>query len=288
MHIVSVLILSVQYKCTDLRESKMIRPTKPKAEKTSIGSKAAKLALDTTTALNKGADAIANTRNNISAITDNIAAVAGAASTLAGAVTVGRAQTAGALVDAQQATATNYGSKSHRSDIVLETDFYGGLAMPECDFNGLMPTDLLNPSIAVTATEEQLTAGLENYAGATRAQKLYQAGFNYISEIGKTKQAYHKAQASVIKASTEGIKVQQEIVRFDRQNIELQTDGIKLEQSAEKLNQEGIKLLGIQKETTQITRKIEAIELKRDAEIKAVEIQTQQIIQKYLVESIAN
>ena len=265
----------------------MIRPTKPKAEKTSIGSKAAKLAQDTTTALNKGADAIANTRSNISAITDNIAAVAGAASTLAGAITTGRAQTAGAVVDVQQATATNYGSNSRRSDIVLETDFYGGLAMPEIDFNGLMPSDLLNPSIAVTASEEQLTAGLENYAGATRAQKLYQAGFNYISEVGKTKQAYHKAQSSVIKGATEGIKVQQEIVRFDRQNIELQTDGVKLEQSAEKLNQEGVKLLGMQKETTQITRKIEAMELKRDAEIKAVEVQTQQIIQKYLVETMS-
>ena len=266
----------------------MIRPTKPKAEKTSIGSKAAKLAQDTAASLNKGAESIANTRNNISAITDNIATVAGAASTLAGAVTTGRAHTAGAIVDMQQATATNYGTNSRRSEIVLETDFYGGLALPEMNFNGLMPSDLLNPNIATTATEEQLTAGLENYAGATRAQKLYQAGFNYISEVGKTKQAYHKAQSSVIKASTEGIKVQQEIVRFDRQNIELQTDGVKLEQSAEKLNQEGIKLLGLQKETTQITRKIEAMELKRDAEIKAVESQTQMILQKFLVESIAN
>lgn len=265
----------------------MIRPTKPKSEKTSIGSKAAKLAQDTAASFNNTANSIAQTRNNISAITDNIAAVAGAASTLAGAITTGRAQTAGAVVDVQQSIAGNYGSNSRRSDIVLETDFYGGLAMPEMDFNGLMPNDLLNPNIATTATEEQLTSGLENYAGATRAQKLYQAGFNYISEIGKTKQAYHKAQGSIIKGATEGIKVQQEIVRFDRQNIELQTDGVKLEQSAEKLNQEGVKLLGMQKETTQITRKIEAMELKRDAEIKAVEVQTQMIIQKYLIETMS-
>jgi hypothetical protein len=276
----------------------MIRPTKPKAEKTSIGSKAAKLAEDTATALNTMATAttatantIANTRNsitsNVGAVAGSVGAVAGSVSALAGAVTSGRAQTAGALVDVQQATATNYGGTQHRSEIIKETDFYGGLSMPEMDFNGLMPSDLLNPNLVVTASEEQLTAGLENYAGATRAQKLYQAGFNYISEVGKTKQAYHKAQASVIKGATEGIKVQQEIVRFDRQNIELETDGVKLEQSAEKLNQEGIKLLGMQKETTQITRKIEAIELKRDAEIKTVEVQTQMIIQKYLVETMS-
>lgn len=267
----------------------MIRPTKPKAEKapkTSIGSKAAKLAQDTAASLNKGAEAIANTRSNISAITDNIATVAGGVSAVAGAITTGRAQTAAASIDMQQATATNYGAKSQRSEIVLETDYYGGLTMPEMDFNGLMPSDLLNPNIATTATEEQLTAGLENYAGATRAQKLYQAGFKYISELGKTKQEYHKAQASLIKGATESIKVQQEIVRFDRQNIELEIDIVKREQSGEKLNQEQSKLLGMQKETTQIIRKIEAMELKRDAEIKGIEIQTQQITQKYLVESM--
>ena len=264
----------------------MIRPTKPKSDKISIGSKAAKLAQDTAASFNNTANTIANTRNNINAVTENIAAVAGGIGAVAGAITTGRAQTAGASIDMQQAAAGNYGSNSRRSEIVVETDFYGGLAMPEMDFNGLIPSDLLNPSISVTASEEQLTAGLENYAGATRAQKLYQAGFNYISEIGKTKQAYHKAQASIIKGATEGIKVQQEIVRFDRQNIELQIDGVKLEQSAEKLDQEGVKLLGFQKETTQITRKIEAIELKRDAEIKGIEIQTQMIIQKYLVETM--
>lgn len=277
----------------------MIRPTKPKAEKSSIGSKAAKLAQDTATALNTVATAttatantIAQTRNsitsNVGAVAGSVGAVASGVSALAGAVTTGRAQTAGALVDVKQATATNYGGTQHRSEIVKETDFYGGIAMPEMDFSGLMPSDLLNPNLAVTATEEQLTTGLENYAGATRAQKLYQAGFNYISELGKTKQAYHKAQASVIKSATEGIKVQQEIVRFDRQNIELETDIVKLEQSSEKLNQEGIKLLGLHKETTQITRKIEAVELKRDAEIKSIETQTQMILQKFLVESIAN
>lgn len=279
----------------------MIRPTKPKGEKTpktSIGAKAAKLAQDATdtlnataNTLNATANTIAQTRNsitdNVQAVTGGIAAVTGGVSAVASAITTGKAQTAGAVVDVQQATATNYGSSQHRSEIVKGTDVYGGLSIPELDFNGMIPADFLNPSISTTATEEQLTAGLENYAGATRAQKLYQAGFKYLEEVGKTKQAYHKAQASVIKGATEGVKVQQEIVRFDRQNIELESDLVKLEQSAEKLNQENVKLLGLQKETTQITRKIEAIELKRDAEIKAVEVQTQMIIQKYLVETMS-
>lgn len=276
----------------------MIRPTKPKTEKapktpkTTLGERATKAAQTTASTLNTTAQTIAQTRNsitnNVQAVTGGIAAVTGGISAVANAVTTGRAQTAGAAIDVKQATAGNYGSKSQRSEIVLETDVYGGLAIPEMDFNGLMPSDLLNPNLAVTATEEQLTLGLENYAGATRAQKLYQAGFNYVGEVGKTKQAYHKAQASVIKAATEGVKVQQEIVRFDRQNIELETDIVKREQSGEKLNQESIKLTGMQNETTQLTRRIEANEAKREAEIKAVEVQTQMVRQKYLVESINN
>jgi len=276
----------------------MIRPTKPKeakqpkTPKTSLGERATKAAQATANSLNTTAGAIAQTRNtitnNVQAVTGNIAAVTGGIGAVAGAITSGRAQVQGAAIDAQQATATNYGAGQHRTEIVKETDVYGGLAIPELDFNGMIPTDLLNPNIAVTATEEQLTAGLENYAGAVRAQKLYQAGFGYVSEVGKTKQAYHKAQASVIKAATEGVKVQQEIVRFDRQNIELETDIVKREQSGEKLNQESIKLTGMQKETTQLTRRIEANEAKREAEIRSVEIQTQMITQKYLVESINN
>lgn len=283
----------------------MIRPTKPKAEKaakasrTSIGAKAAQVAQTTANSLsqtantlNQTANTIAQTRNaitsNVGAVAGSVGAVAGSVGAVAGAITTGRAQTQGALVDMQQATATNYGAAQHRSEIIKETDFYGGLVMPEMDFNGLMPSDLLNPNIAVTATEEQLTIGLENYAAGTRAQKLYQAGFNYIGEVGKTKQAMHKAQQEIIKGATQGVKVQQEIVRFDRQNIELETDIVKREQSGEKLNQESIKLTGMQKETTQLTRRIEANEAKREAEIRSVEIQTQMITQKYLVESINN
>ncbi|PJE42156.1 MAG: hypothetical protein CUR32_06630, partial [Flavobacterium sp.] len=248
-------------------------------------------AQDTAAALNQGASTIAQTRNtitdNIGAVSSNIGAVAGGVSAITSAITTGKAQAAGAVADAKQASATNYGAELNRTEIIQATDIYGGLAVPELDFNGMIPTDFLNPNIANTATEEQLTLGLENYAGATRAQKLYQAGFNYISEVGKTKQAMHKAQASVIKGATEAIKVQQEIVRFDRQNIELESDIVKREQSAEKFNQESIKLTGMQKETSQITRKIEVMELKRDAEIEAVEVQTQMIIQKYLEETMS-
>ena len=245
----------------------MIRPTKPKAEKSSIGSKASRLAEAANSSL-------ANTVNTISAVSN--------------AITTGTAASKGAAIDLKQAIGGGGGMSngSQRHDIERQTDIFGGLTMPEMDFQGMMPSDLLNPSISVTASEEQLTAGMETYAGATRAQKLYQAAFKYIGEIGKTKQEYHKAQASIIKSATEGIKVQQEIVRFDRQNIELDIDIVKLEQSYEKLNQEGIKLTGLQKETTQIIRKIEAMELRRDAEIKGIEIQTQQITQKYLVESM--
>lgn len=243
----------------------MIRPTKPKSEKSSIGAKASRLAQAANSSL-------ANTAQTIGDV--------------ASAITTGRAVTQGAAIDIQQASGVS-NSRTDFHDIEKATDIFGGMVMPEMDFNGMMPGDLINPSIAVTATEEQLTASLEIYAGGTRAQKIYQAAFKYIGEIGKTKQEYHKAQSSIIKAATEGIKVQQEIVRFNRQNVELETDIVKLNQSSEKLNQEGIKLVGIQKETTQIIRRIEAMEAKRDAEIKGIEIQTQMITQRYLVETMS-
>jgi hypothetical protein len=238
----------------------MIRPTK---QKESIGSRASKISRDASASL---------------------AVVAETAS----ALTTGRAATEGAVIDIKQTLGVgarrDSGVDFH--EIERQTDIFGGMTIPEMDFKGMMPGDYQNPTIAVSATEEQLTTSLETYAGGTRAQKIYQAAFKYVAEIGKTKQEYHKAQASIIKGTTEGVKVQQEIVRLDRQKVELETDIVKLEQSGEKLTQEGIKLTGFQKETTQITRKIEAMEAKRDAEIKGIEIQTQMIIQRYLVESM--
>jgi len=243
-----------------------------KKTKESIGSKAAKLAQDTAASLNKGAETIAQVRSNVGAV--------------AGAITTGRAQTVGAAVDVKQMVGTDRGASQHRTEIVKDTDCFGGLSVPVTDFGGIVPSDLLKPAIGVTATAEELTEGLENYAAGTRAQKLYQAGYKFIEEVGKTKQARHRAQSSIIKGATEGVKVQQEMVRFDRQNIELETDMVKREQSAEKLNQEDVKLLGMQKETTQITRKIEAIEAKRDAEINVIDTQTRDILQKFMIESI--
>lgn len=245
--------------------------TKSKAE--TVGVRAANLAKETANKLGAGAKVL-------SVVTDT-------AEMVFTDVTNMKAQAQGAVVDAKQVAGAS-GSKVKLSEIVLGEDAYGGLVVPELDLPGMIPTDLINPNIATTATQEQLTAGLENYAGATRAQKLYQAGFSYIAEVGKTKQLFHKAQASVIKGATEGVKVQQELVRFDRQQVELETDLVKRDQSLEKLTQEQTKLMGLQKETTQLTRKIEAVELKRDAEIQAVQAQTQMILQKYMVESINN
>jgi hypothetical protein len=257
--------------------------TKSKSTKTpkeSIGKRAAKLAQDAASSLNKGADTIAQVRSNVGA-------VAAGVSSVAGAITTGKAQARGVVVDVQQASAIDYRAKQHRTEIKKETDPYSAVRVPEFDFQGIVPTDLLKPSISVTATPEELSEGLEMYAAGTRAQRLYQAGYKFIEECGRTKQAYHKAQGAVVKGATEGVKVQQEIVRFDRQNIELEIDKVKLEQSGEKLNQENTRLLGLEKETTQLSRKIEAMESKRDAEISLLESQTQEIRQKYLIESVS-
>ncbi len=173
------------------------------------------------------------------------------------------------------------------SSLQRATDPYGGLTIPVVDFNGMMPSDLLNPQIQLQATEEQLTTGLANYAGATRAQHLMQAGFKYIEEVGKTKQQFHKAEASIIKAATEGVKVQQEVVRFDRQNIELSIDYEKLAQTDEKLKQEQIITNATRTETGLLIQKIAATERKKAAEIQSIDAQTQDIIQRYLKTTIS-
>ena len=166
------------------------------------------------------------------------------------------------------------------------TDIYGGITLPQYDFVGMVPTDLLNPQIQLQATQEQLNQGLEIYAAGTRAQHLLQAGFKYIEEVGKTKQQFHKAQSSVIKAATEEIKVNQNIVEFDTQNVELAIKGEKLNQASERLRQEQVKTVAAQNETSQLILKIQATEGKRDAEIQRINAQTNDIIQKYLSDSI--
>ena len=218
----------------------------------SVGTKAKQLAESATQAISKTPEVINNAANTVTTQTGKINTVSGASSSL-------------------QRT----------------TDAYGGLSIPQTDFNSLIPSNLLKPQIQLQATEEELTVGLENYAGGTRAQRLLQAGYKYIEEVGKTKQQFHKAEASIIKAATEGVKVQQEVVRFDRQNIELSIDYEKLAQTDEKLKQEQIITNATRNETGLLIQKIEATERKKVAEIQSIDAQTQDIIQRYLKTAIS-
>jgi hypothetical protein len=165
-------------------------------------------------------------------------------------------------------------------------DAYGGVAIPQIDFTGLVPTDLLNPSISLKATDEQLTNGLAEYAAGTRAQRLLQAGFKYIEEVGKTKQQFHRAEQSIIKGATEGIKTQQEIVKFDTQRVQLDIEFETLEQRTEKLKQAQITTLAGRNETEQLRQKFEAIEGKREATIHQLKAQSIDITQRFLKDSI--
>ncbi|OUL23828.1 hypothetical protein BV378_20660 [Nostoc sp. RF31YmG] len=212
-------------------------------------------------------------------------------SSVANAVTATTATTANTVNNIKQAlapTGTGYQHGYASSQLQISQNPYGDIAVPTVDFSQLIPTDLLHPSGLPQASEQELTNGLAMYAGATRAMQLYQAGFKYINEVGKTKQEYHKAQQSVIKASTEGVKVHQEIVRFDRQNLELAIDKEKLEHSNERLKQAQITTTALANETSQLALKFEAQEQKREAEIKSIQSQTQDIVQKYLKDSINN
>jgi hypothetical protein len=180
-------------------------------------------------------------------------------SNVANVATTTYATTTNAINNVKQAIAPNgtgYKFKQASSNIKHTSDAYGGLAIPDMQFNGMIPGDLLHPENAnlPQITENELTTGLAIYAGAIRAQKLYQSGFKYIEEVGRTKQQYHKAQQSVIKASTEDIKVKQEVVRFDRQNVELSIDFEKLEHSNERLKQAQITTVALRNETSQIGR----------------------------------
>lgn len=166
------------------------------------------------------------------------------------------------------------------------TDVYSGVAIPKLEFNSLVPTDLLNPSGLPECSEQQLNDGLKQYASATRAMHLYQAGFKYISEVGKTKQEYHKAEQSIIKGSTEQVKVQREVTRFDTQNVELASDREKLYQADERLKQQQIITQATRTETQQLIAKVEATESKRNAEIEGLKAQTNEIISKYLTNAV--
>jgi hypothetical protein len=232
----------------------------------------------------KASEVAQNVGTTLQPVTNTVSAVANAVTTAAATA----ANTANNITQALVPTGTGYQGSYQSSQLQVATDIYGGLQMPAVSFDGLIPIDLLHPSGLPQISEQELTEGLAEYAGATRAQKLYQAGFTYIGEVGRTKQQYHKAEQSIIKAATEGVKTQQEIVRFDRQNVELSTDKEKLEHSNERLKQAQITTTALRNETAQLALKFEAQEGKRDAEIKSIQAQTQDVIQKYLKDSINN
>lgn len=196
--------------------------------------------------------------------------------------------TANNIRQALTPTGIGYQQSLSSSNLQSKSDFKGGLSIPEINFSEMLPTDLLHPqnSDLPSITEDELTSGLAVYAGAIRAQKLYQQSFQYIQEIGITKQNYHRAEQSIIKASTEAIKVDQEIIKFDKQNVELAVDHEKLNQSNERLKQSQITTVAMQNETLQLSLKFEALEGKRDAEIESIKSQTQDIIQRYLKQTV--
>ncbi|MBD2214874.1 hypothetical protein H6G27_34265 [Nostoc linckia FACHB-104] len=241
-----------------------------KAKFAGVGDKAQEIATTIGTTL----EPITNTASNIANVATTVTATA--------------INTANNIRQALAPTGKGYQHGYASSQLQNNHNPYGGLAVPDVDFTALIPTDLLNPSGLPQASEQQLTDGLAVYAGATRAMQLYQAGFKYINEVGKTKQEQHKAQQSIIKAATESVKVQQEVVRFDRQNVELEIDKEKLQHSNERLKQAQITTTALANETSQMALKFEAQEQKRDADIKSIQSQTQDVIQKYLKDSISN
>lgn len=234
----------------------------------SVGAKAKKLAESATQAIYKNPELLNNATNSA---TTQVTKGNQAVNDINVAVGVG----------------TGYGHTLSSGSLQKLIDPYGGISVPTVNFSEMLPSDLLNPQIQLQASEEQLTTGLANYAGATRAQHLMQAGFKYIEEVGKTKQQFHKAEVSIIKAATEGVKVQQEVVRFDRQNIELSIDYEKLTQTDEKLKQEQIITSATRNETSLLVQKIQATERKKVAEIQSIDAQTQDIIQRYLKTAIS-
>ncbi|NJO30178.1 MAG: hypothetical protein HC874_23575 [Richelia sp. SL_2_1] len=270
--------MAARKKVGGLTDSKRVK----KEKENSAGSRARKVAESAGTVLKEAAVGIGKTA--VSGATQAVNSVSNSITT--GASQVRQATTNGIQARNAITGEQGYTGQYASGQMTRNTDVYGGLAFPEQDFNGMIPSDLLNPSIELQATEEQLTQGLSVYAGATRAQQLLQAGFKYLGEIGKTKQLYHKAEQSIIKASTEGVKVQQELINYDIENIKVDQKLERREQENEKLKQEQIKTLGARNETDQLRLKIEANELKRDAEIQNINAQTQNIIQKYLKDSI--
>lgn len=217
------------------------------------------------------------------AIADNAMASLGNVSQVATKVVETTAQAAIAVGDiAQIVKPTGYQKGFQSSNLVHKSDVFGGVQFPVQDFNQMIPSDLLNPQIELQATDEQLNSGLEIYRRASNAQMLYQAGFKYINQLGKTTQEYHRAEQSVIKGATEGVKTQQEIVNFDVANINLDINREKLTQADEKLIQARVTTQAYRNETEQMRMFFEAKEQKKTAEINRLKAESATIIQQYL------
>ncbi|MBG1258421.1 hypothetical protein [Nostoc commune] len=183
---------------------------------------------------------------------------------------------------AQTIKPTGYQNGFQSSALVHKSDVYDGLAFPKQDFSGMIPNDLLNPQIELQASEEQLTNGLAVYAGASRAQQLLSAGCKYIGEVGKTRIEYHKAEQSVIRGSTEAIKVQQEVVRFDTANVNLAIDQEKLIHADEKLIQARVTTQALRNETELQRLFYERMEEKKKADTERLDVEIQRVRQTYL------
>lgn len=256
-----------------------------KSEKAATaGSRAKEMAQSAGTALR---DAAKSTVSSAGQAAINGAATA--VSSTANATTTAVSKARQAVTDGIQARNALVGEKGYSgklSQTTTNTDPYGGLSLPELNLSSLIPTDLLNPSGLPECSHEQLNQGLSQYASASRAMQLYQAGYKYIGDVGKVKQTAHKAQSSIIKGVTQEVKLQHSIVDFDVANIELEQKLEKRNQAEETLKQEQIKTVATTNETEQLRQKLEAIEEKREAEIQRIIAQTNQISQKYLQDSI--
>lgn len=183
---------------------------------------------------------------------------------------------------AQTVKPSGYQNGFQSSNLTHKSNIHGNIDFPVQDFNGMIPSDLLNPVIELQATDEQLNNGLQVYKQATNAQMLYQAGYKFIDQLGKTTQAYHKAEQSIIKGATEGIKTQQEVVNFDIANVNLATNQEKLLQADEKLIQARVTTQAYRNETEQLRSFFEAKEQKKNAEIARLKAESATIIQQYL------
>lgn len=217
------------------------------------------------------------------AIADSAIASLGTVSQVTSQVVSTTAQAAKTVGDiAQTIKPTGYQNGFQSSSLTHKSDVYGGVSFPKQDFNGMIPSDLLNPQIECLATDEQVSNGLEIYRQASNAQALYQAGYKYINELGKTRQEYHKAEQSIIKGATEGVKVQHEVVNFDLANVNLATNQEKLLQADEKLIQAQVTTQAYRNETEQMRQFFEAKEQKKSAEINRLKAESATIIQQYL------